>query len=39
MEEDILPSSCVRLVRNECTPLSACGEIPYIVFHFEVAIP
>ncbi len=31
MEEDILPSRrtcCVRLVRNECTLLSACGEMP-----------
>ena len=31
MEEDILPSRrtcCVRLVRNECTQLSGCGEMP-----------
>ena len=31
MEEDILPSRrtcCVRLVRNECTQLSACSEMP-----------
>ena len=24
----------MRLVRNECTQLSACGEMPYVVFQF-----
>ena len=31
MEEDILPSGrtcCVRLCKNDCTQLSACGEMP-----------
>ena len=34
MEEDILPSRrtcCVRLDKNECIQLSACGEMLYTV--------
>ena len=31
MEEEVLPfrrTCCVRLERNDCTQLSACGEMP-----------
>ena len=41
MEEEVLPSKrtcCVRLERNECTQLSACGEMPMLCEFVEEAL-
>ena len=41
MEEDILPSrrTCgVRLVKNDCTQLSVCGEIAIVCEFVEEAL-